>query len=193
MLKEVYPNIYLNEIPLPNNPLKALNSYIIVSEDKNLIIDTGFNRKECKDALMEGIEKLELNLDNTYLLITHLHADHSGLAAELNQRGAKVYAGEIDGGEMINQMSKSAYWENFNEYKVLFDLEKDNLSFYDHPGYKYCPKEDIDFISLREGGDNLVIGDYNFEIIDIPGHTPPGHIGLYERNHKLFFLVETMY
>lgn len=184
MTKKVYPNIYMKEIPLPNNPLKALNSYIIVSEDKNLIIDTGFNRKECKEALMEGIKELNLDLNKTYLLITHLHADHSGLAAELNQRGAKVYAGEIDG-EMINQMSKSSYWEVFNEYKILFDLEKDNLSFQDHPGYKYCPKEDIDFISLKEG-DTLIIGDYNFEIIDIPGHTP-GHIGLYERKHKLFF------
>ncbi len=42
---------------------------------------------------MEGIEELNLDLNKTYLLITHLHADHSGLAAELNQRGAKVYAG----------------------------------------------------------------------------------------------------
>lgn len=184
MIKEVYPNIYLNEIPLPNNPLRALNSYIIVSEDKNLIIDTGFNREECREALMNGIEELNLSLDNTYLLVTHLHADHSGLAAELNQKGTKVYAGAIDG-EMINQMSKPSYWENFNEYKISFDLEKDNLSFHDHPGYKYCPKEDIDFISLKEG-DILNIGDYSFEIIDIPGHTP-GHIGLYERRHKLFF------
>jgi len=35
-------------------------------------------------------------------------------------------------------------------------------------------------------GDKVVVGDYSFEVVDIPGHTP-GHIGLYERNHKLFF------
>ena len=34
MIVESYPNIYRLEIPLPNNPLKALNSYIIKSEDK---------------------------------------------------------------------------------------------------------------------------------------------------------------
>lgn len=184
MIIEVHKNIYLKEIPLPNNPLRALNSYIIVSKDKNLIIDTGFNREECRTALMEGIAQLNLNFNNTYLLVTHLHADHSGLAAELTQEGIKVYAGEIDG-EMMNQMRRQDYWDNLNRYKILFDLEKDNVSFTHHPGYKYCPKEAIDFIPLKEG-DVLEIGDYNFEIVDIPGHTP-GHIGLYERQHRLFF------
>ncbi len=184
MLTKVYTNIYLNEIPLPNNPLRALNSYIIISEDKNLIIDTGFNRKECKDALMKGIKELGLDLNNTYLLVTHLHADHSGLAGELNKAGVKVYAGKIDG-KLINEMSSDEYWQGFEEYKILFDLEKDNISFDDHPGYKYCLKEPIDFIPLVEG-DVLSIGEYSFEVIDIPGHTP-GHIGFYEKKHKLFF------
>lgn len=184
MLNEVYPNIYLNEIPLPNNPLRAINSYIIVSKDKNLIIDTGFNRKECKDALVEGIKELDLDLNNTYLLVTHLHADHSGLAGELSKAGVKVYAGKIDG-KLINEMSSDEYWQRFEEYKILFDLEKDNIYFDDHPGYKYCLKEPIDFVSLVEG-DILNIGEYSFKVIDIPGHTP-GHIGLYEKNHKLFF------
>ena len=70
-------------------------------------------------------------------------------------------------------------------YKVLFDLDKDNISFDDHPGYKYCPKEPIDFVSLQEG-DILNVGNYHLEVVDIPGHTP-GHIGLYEKKHKLFF------
>lgn len=184
MLEQVYENIYKIEIPLPNNPLRALNSYVIIGQDKNLIIDTGFNREECRQALMGGLDQLGLDLKKTDLLITHLHADHSGLAAELNQEGMKVYAGEIDG-QMINKMSKPAYWEGFNQDKILFDLEKDQLTFHDHPGYKYCPKEDIDFIPLKEG-DKIEIGDYSLKVLDIPGHTP-GHIGLYERQHRLFF------
>ncbi|HHV27880.1 MBL fold metallo-hydrolase [Anaerosalibacter bizertensis] len=184
MLQEVYPNIYKQEIPLPNNPLRAINSYIIVSEDRNLIVDTGFNRKECKEAFMKGIEELGIDFNKTDLFITHLHSDHCGLAAALNKEGARIYAGKIDG-KMINAMTGIEYWENFNELKKEFDLEKDNISFDDHPGYKYCPKNPIDFIPLEEG-DKIEIGDYTFEIIDIPGHTP-GHIGLYERNKKIFF------
>lgn len=184
LVKEVYENIYLVEIPLPNNPLKALNSYVVKGEGKNLIIDTGFNRKECRQALMAGLEKLNLDLANTYLLITHLHADHAGLGAELNQEGVQIYTSAIDG-EMINQMTKTAYWEKLDKEKLLMGLEEDNLNFNEHPGYKYCPKKEIIFTPLKEG-DRLKIGSYNFKVIDIPGHTP-GHIGLYEDNHSLFF------
>jgi glyoxylase-like metal-dependent hydrolase (beta-lactamase superfamily II) len=184
MAVQVYPNIYKHEIPLPKNPLKAVNSYIILSKDRNLIIDTGFNIPTCKDALMEGIEELGIDLNKTDLLVTHLHSDHSGLAAALNKEGARVYAGKIDG-RMINEMSGPAYWQRFEEYKEIFDLGQDKISFDDHPGYKYCPKESIEFMPLQEG-DTINMGDYSFEIVDIPGHTP-GHIGLYETQHKLFF------
>jgi len=184
MAVEVYPRIYKHEITLPGNPLKAVNSYIILSKDKNLIIDTGFNSKECKNSFMDGIKSLNIDLNKTDLFITHLHSDHSGLAAALNREGVNVYTGKIDG-KMINDMSEDEYWKRFEEYAVMFDLAKDNIAFDDHPGYKYCPKEKIEFISLEEG-DIIEIGDYSFEAIDIPGHTP-GHIGLYERKHKIFF------
>ncbi len=183
-MEKVYENIYKNEIPLPNNPLRIINSYIITSDDKNLIIDSGFDHEACKEAFFDAVSKLNLDLDNTYLLITHLHSDHSGLASKLSKEGIKLYAGEIDG-KMINRMSKQEYWDNFNNYKTIFGLDKDNITFDDHPGYKYCPKEEIDFIPLNDG-DTINIGEYSFDVVDIKGHTP-GHIGLYEKNHKLFF------
>ncbi|SHJ53386.1 MBL fold metallo-hydrolase [Paramaledivibacter caminithermalis] len=183
-MEKSYPNIYKNEIPLPNNPLRAVNSYIILSEDRNLIIDTGFNCKECRETLFKGIKELGIELNKTDLLVTHLHSDHSGLAAALNKEGVKIYASKIDG-KMINKMTETKYWKKLEEYIKMFDLEKDKISFADHPGEKYCPKEPIEFTPLEEG-DVLNVGDYSFQIIDIPGHTP-GHIGLYEKKHKIFF------
>lgn len=184
MITKVYKNIYKQEIPLPRNPLKALNSYIIAGDNKSLIIDTGFNMKECKISFYDNVKELGIDFSKTDLLITHLHSDHSGLAADLYKEGIKVHAGEIDG-EMMNKMTTDKYWKRFEVYKKYFDLQKDNMSFNEHPGYKYCPKEPIEFTLLKEG-DSIDVGEYTFEIVDIPGHTP-GHIGLYEKNHKLFF------
>lgn len=184
MAVKVYSNIYKQEIPLPKNPLRAINSYIILSEDRNLIIDTGFNTEECKNAFMEGIKELNIDLSKTDLLVTHLHSDHSGLASDLSKEGVRIYAGKIDG-KMINKMIYREYWAKYEAYMKMFDLGKDNVSFEEHPGYKFSPKETIDFIPLEEGN-VLKVGDYSFEVVDIPGHTP-GHIGLYEREHKLFF------
>lgn len=185
MKNEVYKNIYQYEIPLPNNPLRSTNTYIITSGDQNLIIDTGFNMPECEEAMMNAIEELKLDLSKTDLFITHLHSDHSGLAGNLQKKGVrKVFAGAIDG-SMINQMTTDEYWKKFDEYEIMFDLKRDNVSFTSHPGYKFCPKEPVDFIYLKED-DIINIGEYSFRVIDIPGHTP-GHIGLIEESHKLFF------
>lgn len=184
MIKEVYKNIYMIEVALPNNPLKALNSYVIKGKDKSLIIDTGFNQKECINTLFDGLKELDINIKNTELFITHLHSDHSGMANLFEEAGVKIYSGRVDG-KIINQMTEKSYWKKFDEFKVFFDLEKDNTIFQEHPGYKYALNSPVDFTYVKEE-DEIEIGDYVFEVVSIPGHTP-GQIGLYDKNHKLFF------
>lgn len=182
MITEVYPNIFKNEIPLPKNPLKAINSYIIISEKRNLIIDTGFNTAECRTELMSGLEELNIDLGKTDLLVTHMHMDHSGLAPFLKKQGVQaVYFSQIDG-DIFNQTSKrNRFLQTMNQ---LLGFGRDNsLEFGKEFGAN--PVEPLEFIPLFEGNE-VVVGDYCFEVVDIPGHTP-GHIGLYERKHKLFF------
>jgi hypothetical protein len=41
MIGEILGNLSRFVIPLPDNPLKALNSYVIKTPERNLIIDTG--------------------------------------------------------------------------------------------------------------------------------------------------------
>ncbi|SMP59014.1 MBL fold metallo-hydrolase [Anoxynatronum buryatiense] len=184
MLQQVYPHIYKNEIQLPGNPLKAVHSYLITSPERNLLIDTGFNRPDCLETLLQGMTEAGAELEKTDLFITHLHSDHSGLASALSQRGVKVYASQWDG-DAVNEMSQVSYWQRFEGFRVLFDLEQDQVTFQDHPGYKYRSPQPVSFQTLQEG-DTLTLGDYVFEVIEIPGHTP-GQLGLYERTHRLFF------
>lgn len=182
MVTEIYPNIFLNEIPLPKNPLKSINSYIIRSERRNLIIDTGFNTEECQSELMKGLKELNVDLNLTDLLITHMHIDHSGLASFLQKQGVQtIYFSQIDG-EISNQAPKwDAYFKKFN-HKLGFG-EENSLKFGKEFGKRQT--EPLSFSPLFEGN-KIIIGDFCFEVVEIPGHTP-GHIGLYERNHKLFF------
>jgi glyoxylase-like metal-dependent hydrolase (beta-lactamase superfamily II) len=75
MATELMKDIFRLEVPLPRSPLKLLNSYLIRGEERNLLIDTGFNRPECEEALMSELASLEVDFNKTDIFITHLHAD----------------------------------------------------------------------------------------------------------------------
>lgn len=181
MVREVFPKIYLNEIPLPNNPLKALNSYIFVSDKRNLIIDTGFNTKVCKDAFLAGVEELNIDLAKTDLLLTHMHPDHTGLADDLKKLGCKVLIGNKDG-KLLN-FTRTWGSSVYAELNNALDLGKEGFTGSKEFGKKST--EILEYYPLAEG-DVIKIGSYELEVIDIPGHTP-GHIGLFDRRNKLFF------
>lgn len=62
MMEEIRPGLFRVEIPLPENALRALNSYLIKGNSRNLIIDTGFNREECFQAMQNSLHKLSIDL-----------------------------------------------------------------------------------------------------------------------------------
>ena len=54
MIEEILPELFRIEIPLLDSPLKYLNSYVLRSAARNVIVDTGLNRKACLNAMQHG-------------------------------------------------------------------------------------------------------------------------------------------
>lgn len=184
MVEELYKNIFKIGIKLPKNPLKELNSYLIKGEDRSLLIDTGFNREECRQDLLNGLRELDIDLEKLDVFITHLHADHSGNVSLFKDTSKFIYASEIDG-KLINHMVTEEYWQDIEGQMYMAGLKDDGVRYEDHPAYKFRLSEPVKFTYLKEG-DVLKLGDYNFQVIESPGHTI-GQIGLYEKEHKLYF------
>ncbi|HHU53234.1 MAG TPA: MBL fold metallo-hydrolase [Clostridiaceae bacterium] len=181
-MREVYHNIFIEELLLPNNPLKYLNVFIIKGESRSMIIDCGFNMEETKEIILNIFEKHGLDFDNTILYLTHLHSDHVGLATFLREKGVEVYISQVDG-DILN--NPDATWDATYKNAMLQGLSEDNFKIEEHPGYKYAITGKLDYTEAVIG-DSLKIGDYDFEIIDLSGHTP-GMTGLYEKEHRLLF------
>ena len=97
MIEEIRPNFFRVEIPLPNSPLKFLNSYFILSPNRNLIVDTGLNRQACFEAMQVGLQQLNVDLTKTDFFITHLHADHFGLVSKLVTSTSRTYFNPPEG------------------------------------------------------------------------------------------------
>ncbi len=182
MTQEILTNLYKIEIPLPKNPLKALNSYIIKDAERNLIIDTGWDQEECMEAMQDGLRALGVDLRKTDFFITHLHADHLGLLSQLATETSTIYFNQPEA-ERIKSLNR---WNDFVDFARLNGFPEDELqaALCSHPGYKYGPKGVLSFRVLKEG-DRISIGNYLFECVETPGHTK-GHLCLYEPSKKIF-------
>jgi glyoxylase-like metal-dependent hydrolase (beta-lactamase superfamily II) len=183
MAEQIYPNLFRIKIPLPDSPLKYLNSYIIKGGDRNLIVDTGLNRKACKTAMLEGLKELNIDLETADFFITHLHADHFGLLGELVTENTMVYFNRPDK-ELIE------HWEGFEPmiaYAARNGFPEALLrsALNQHPGFKYGT-DWIPSLNILNDDDILEIGEYRFSCIQTPGHTE-GHTCLYEPDKR--FLI----
>lgn len=187
MINEILPDVYQIEIPLPKNPLRVLNSYFFRGEERDLLIDTGFNLQDCWVVMEDALRQLEADIDDTDLFLTHAHSDHAGLVEYLATPNNRVLMGEQD--VLILEMG-------LRDRKFLaasaLHLHQSGLLAAGAPFtpgeeavVKYASNKAVSLTKLREG-DRVKIGRYDFRCIETPGHTP-GHMCLYEPSKK--FLV----
>jgi glyoxylase-like metal-dependent hydrolase (beta-lactamase superfamily II) len=181
MCEEILPGLFRLKIPLPDSPLKYLNSYVVKGDRKSLIIDTGLNRTECLEAMRTGLETIGVDPEAADIFITHLHADHFGLVTKLATDTSQVYFSRpekelIESWEGLGAMIAYAGQNGFPEEELQAALDK-------HPGAKYG-SEWIPEMKLLEDGDGICVGNYNFRCVATPGHTM-GHICLYEADKKI--------
>ncbi|MCX7780522.1 MAG: MBL fold metallo-hydrolase [Negativicutes bacterium] len=184
-LQEVFSGIYNLEIPIPNNPLKALNSYIVLGAERALVIDVGLNRAECLAAMRRGLANLNLDVSKVDFFLTHMHADHSGAIGELMAPGAKAYASDRDA-DVINNMNQSMeQWNRMEQYARRCGFPEPAAAIEHHPGFRYGNRREVAFIAVRDG-DYIKAGRYKFRCVATPGHTR-GHMCLYEPTYKILF------
>lgn len=127
-----------------------------------MIIDTGWNREDCKEALTSGLRECEVNLEEADFFITHMHADHLGLVSSLASDTARVYFGDADAA-VIRSTLAPGHWEKQAKFALKHGFGEDELkrAVAAHPGRKYSSGERSDFYILTDG-DTISIGDYLF-------------------------------
>jgi glyoxylase-like metal-dependent hydrolase (beta-lactamase superfamily II) len=180
-VEELRPDLFRIKVPLPDSPLKFLNSYVVRSDRRNLVIDTGLNRSVCLAAMKSGLEEAKIDPDRTDFFITHLHADHFGLVSRLKSASSRVFFNRPDA-EIIEAWSgwepmlASAAANGFPEMELRRAIES-------HPGFRFS-SEWVPELNILNDGDLIAAGDYRFQCIHTPGHSL-GHTCLYEPEKKL--------
>jgi len=182
MIEEILANLYRIEIPLPQSPLKTLNSYVIKSSERNLIIDTGWNQEECMNAMQAGLKELGVDIRERDFFITHSHTDHIGLLSSITTDSSTIYFNQPD----ADRFKSGLPWDDIIKFARLNGYPENELQATRQslPGFRFRSEGDLTFHILKES-DTLSIGDYVFKCVETPGHTR-GHMCLYEPNKKIF-------
>lgn len=172
------------EIPLPGNPLKSVNSYVIKSDNRNLIIDTGLHMDVCRDTFLEGLHTLNVELENSDIFLTHMHADHISLLTRIQlPEETRVMIGAKDGEFLLNWTG----WERFFPQASANGFPVDDLAMQvsTNPFLKF-DLTNLPQLTFLSGDEVFHVGDYELHCIPTPGHTA-GHTCLFEPSKKFLF------
>ena len=189
---EILKDIYRIPVRLPDSPLKELNSYLIRDPVCSLLIDTGFRHPACREALLAGLDELGVAPGTFDIVLTHCHADHSGLASEIIGDKRRVMVSFIDRMRLENL---AALNDNRGREKWVWTKERDTLAGMPseivdgsetlNPAIVFAPPIGARYATIGDG-ETLRAGGYELRCIPTPGHSP-GHMCLWDERIGLMF------
>lgn len=186
MAKQLAPGLWRLDIPLVGNPLKNLNSYLITGE-RNLLIDTGFNQPACKEAMDEQLREIGVELEQTDIFLTHLHSDHTGLSTYLHRPGRAVFLSGADAARQEEYRRDEIWREKYASYvENGFTWDEMNWLWNSNPAKMAVPEPLGRGYDRLEDGALLEYGGRKLRCILTPGHTP-GHLCLYDAENETLF------
>ena len=187
--EQIAKNIFRIPVGLPDSPLKELNSYLIKDKERSLLIDTGFAMDECLAALLAGIDELGENPKDVDIFLTHMHSDHTGLAAEIVGEGMRIFISETDYRWLKkSEAEEELVFQNLVDRFKAADMPAfllDNMRSL-NPAIAYSPRIGSNQYFRVRDGETFNVGGYQIRCIHTPGHTP-GHMCLWDENSGIMF------
>ena len=182
-LVKVAPHIFRIDLPV-TEVLPTTNSYIVIGPERSLLIDTGLNIPESKDALDLALSKLNVPWNKVDVFLTHSDLDHAAGLTQIARQTMRVYSGMTD---FRQRSTPIMCGEPF--FELVERICRDHGTPFEFDRDWWAPMrdrgtDDILVTTLREG-DALDVGDYHFEVTATPGHEP-SHLCLFDRESGVF-------
>ncbi len=186
MVEKVAENFYMITLPMPFR-LKHVHVFALIHDGKVALFDTGVNTPEAFTKLegsLKSIDKTIRDIDRIY--ITHFHTDHCGIAGRIKEiSDASIFMSEIDTrrihadqdeGLDINRMKR--FYREQGLTKKFIDALVELLDFFKKATIPF--RVDICLADHQR----QKVGDKEFEIIPVPGHTS-GQVCFYFLQEKI--------
>jgi glyoxylase-like metal-dependent hydrolase (beta-lactamase superfamily II) len=187
---EIVPGIHQIKLPLTDNPLGYINTYLIQGTGGWALLDTGWNDQESFESLSGQLKELQLGFqDISLIIITHMHPDHIGQAGRIQQlSGASLAVHEVE----KEYLDSKLLWTDLVYQEISIWLRSNgvpddalSIEMNSSGGMKSLIPEASPDRALSDG-DTVSTGVFDLQVIWTPGHSN-GHICLYEPSKKLLF------
>ena len=188
-MRKIYenPDVFVIKIPLPGNPLRELNSYLIMSEGESLLIDTGFQHPVSLKVLKDALEEIGVNPDTMQVFLSHVHTDHIGSVCDVSNENTVIYMSEEDYGR-YRQGKIPDHWKISDACFIKEGFPEEALErlAMTNPARKYMPDQIFEAQYIHDGME-IMVGNVKLICVQTNGHTP-GHFSLYMPEKEIMFL-----
>ena len=131
------------------------------------------------EAITLARRQLGFGGDDVDVFVTHSHFDHRGLAFVVAGDSGRVFMSAVDA-EAVRYQQTPAFPAKVREIMLrmgVTGVEYEELGRYEQAVRQEGGAFDFDRLTLVGEGDRVSVGDRDFQVIMVPGHTP-GHAAL---------------
>ncbi|MGC9975683.1 MAG: MBL fold metallo-hydrolase [Syntrophales bacterium] len=173
MIEKIAESFYMITLPMPFR-LKHVHVFALVHDGSVSLFDTGMNTPDTFATLEGSLKSVGKSIrDIDRIFITHFHTDHCGIAGRIKEiSGAAIAMSEMDARRLYNDQKtglnfglvKKFYCEHGLREEIIDGLLELLSSF---------RKATIPFkVDTSLGNhESQKVGDREFEVISVPGHT----------------------
>ncbi len=179
-VEELAADLWSIPVPIPNNPLRYVNSYAFASGGGLVLLDTGWPVDTAWDALVAGLESIGSGVaDVRGVLVSHMHLDHAGLIGRLREAsGAWVAMHPADRAVIANSARRDPDQAVAHEVTFLRSLgasaDEAAAAVGTPRAYKVFTSTGLPDRELSDG-DLADVPGWRLRAVHTPGHTP-GHL-----------------
>lgn len=188
-VERLRPGLWSIPVPIPSSSLRYVFVYAFETDAGPYIVDTGWNTDDAFAALSSGLAHIGFEVSDVKgVLVTHIHADHYGLAGRVREAsGAWVGLHPADAALIHDRYEEpDDLLANVGNWLRRIGAPEEELAALRDSAMPVRPYVNaVKPDRLVEDGDRPEIPGWDVTAIWTPGHSP-GHLCFWEGKNKLF-------